>query len=80
MILTHKEAEEIVEIVWKHFDQSRNGYLDHDEAKEMFEFLWSMNNKELSRDMLKNLMDAIDANNDNRISREEIIGYLMSKV
>ena len=80
MLITRKEAESIVEIIWKHFDTDQNGYLDTEEAKEFFEFLCSQNNTEYSTKTLDNIFSVIDENGDDRISREEVIKMLVEKI
>jgi len=79
MLITRKEAESIVEIVWKHFDVNKNGYLEPEEAKQLFEFLCTQNNTEYSKELLDNLFSAIDVNGDNKITKEEVITMLVEK-
>lgn len=76
MFITKKEAENIVEIIWKHFDKDNNGYIDQEEAKELFEFLFTQNDQIYDTEILDDMFKTIDANNDNRICKEEVIKIL----
>ncbi len=43
MPISNKEASDVVEIIWKHFDSDGNGSLDPDEIKLLLEFLCYLN-------------------------------------
>ena len=80
MPISRKEAQEAIEIIWKHFDTNNNNVLDPVEVKELLEFVCRINESIFSDDLLETLYEEVDKNQDGKITKEELIEMLVNKV
>lgn len=80
MLIKRREAEEVVNMIWKYFDTDNSGFIELDEAKDMFEFLFINNKDELNKHTLEELFKSVDANGDQKLSKDEVVDMLLTKV
>lgn len=61
-----RTPKEVVDIIWKKYDEDKNGFLDKKEAKKFIQEICAPGSG-LNKDS-KKLMKIIDQNNDNKLS------------
>lgn len=80
MPISNKEASDVVDIIWRHFDTDNNGSLDPDEIKLLLEFLCYLNDSRFNEELKENLFEDVDKNKDGKITKDELIEILVQNV
>ena len=58
--------------LWDIYDRNENGYLEPDEAADLFSDLFSWNRKETPNNRYQTMFNLMDANGDGKISKAEL--------
>ena len=66
------ELDEIIEEVWKVYDNDNNGYLDKKEARMLFKDIYEAQGQKLDNKELNRIMQIIDSNGDGRMDKHEL--------
>lgn len=80
MPITEAEAAQIIDKVWEVYDADGSGYLDRTEAGKLFRELFSSEGMHLDQEHLDIIINAVDENGDNKISKEEMINLLKDNI
>jgi Ca2+-binding EF-hand superfamily protein len=69
---------QVVNDIWGAFDADQSGYLDRKEANELLKLVFKQLGMEFSTAKADHVFKLIDANNDGKISKNELITALES--
>ena len=70
--------KQVVNDIWSAFDKDGSGYLDRKEANDLLKLVFKQLNLEFSQAKADHVFKLIDANNDGKISKNELISALES--
>ena len=80
MPISQAEANKIIDAAWNAYDKDGNGYLDRNEASNLFKELFASEGVQLDSAQLDVIIDAVDNNKDEKISKEEMTNLLMENL
>ena len=69
---------QVVNDIWGAFDKDGSGYLDRNEANELLKLVFKQLNMPFSTAKADHVFKLIDANNDGKIAKGELISALES--
>ena len=73
-----KTIRQVVNDIWAAFDKDGSGFLDRQEANDLLKLVFKQLNIEFSQSKADNVFKLIDANNDGKISKSELVSALES--
>ncbi len=80
MPISQAEAHQIIDAAWSAYDKDNNGYLDRNEASNLFRELFSSEGVNLDQAQLDIIISAVDNNSDNKITKDEMVQLLMENL
>ena len=70
------DLDQLVDDVYVTFDKNEDGNLDSKEARAFFDALFAAAGESIGSEAHAQIYDGIDANDDNRVSKEELRAIL----
>ena len=69
-------VKEVVEAIWSQYDKDKSGFLDRQEATRLLEDVFKQLNVPFTSTKADHVFKLIDANNDGKITKNELVGAL----